>query len=139
LLLDPNKDAFGNPKFGIPNRAVAEELHSAGVDIRWVHTHGEQCHTKMLLREDMSGEAVILLGSANLTRRNLDNFNLETNVLVRTQATAKVFKDAKFHFDLLWQNQPGRVFSVTYEHYRNPSVLKRWLSRFMEASGFSTF
>lgn len=139
LLLDPNKDAFGNPKFGIPNRAVAEELHAAGVDIRWVHTHGEQCHTKMLLREDMSGEAVILLGSANLTRRNLDNFNLETNVLVRTQATSKVFKDAKFHYDLLWQNQPGRVFSVTYEHYRNPSAVKRWLSRFMEASGFSTF
>jgi phosphatidylserine/phosphatidylglycerophosphate/cardiolipin synthase-like enzyme len=139
LLLDPNKDAFGNPKFGIPNRAVAQELHQAGVDIRWVHTHGEQCHTKMLLREDMAGEAVILLGSANLTRRNLDNFNLETNLVVRTQATARVFKDAKFHFDLLWQNQPGRVFSVPYEHYRNRSVIKPWLSRFMEASGFSTF
>ena len=139
LLLDPNKDAFGNPKFGIPNRAVAQELHRAGVDIRWVHTHGEQCHTKMLLREDMSGEAVILLGSANLTRRNLDNFNLETNVLVRTQAAASLFKDAKFHFDLLWNNQPGRVFSVPYEHYRNRSAIKPWLSRFMEASGFSTF
>lgn len=139
LLLDPNKDAFGNPKFGIPNRAVAQELHGAGVDIRWVHTHGEQCHTKMLLREDMAGEAVILLGSANLTRRNLDNFNLETNVLVRTRATSKVFKDAKFHFDLIWQNQADRLFSVPYEHYRNQSAFKPWLSRFMEASGFSTF
>jgi phosphatidylserine/phosphatidylglycerophosphate/cardiolipin synthase-like enzyme len=139
LLLDPNKDAFGNPKFGIPNRAVAEELHHAGVNIRWVHTHGEQCHTKMLLREDKAGDAVILLGSANLTRRNLDNFNLETDVLVRTQATSEVFADARRHFDLLWQNQPGRVFSVPYAHYRNPSALKRWLSRFMEASGFSTF
>jgi hypothetical protein len=139
LLLDPNKDAFGNPKFGIPNRAVAQELHHAGIDIRWIHTHGEQCHTKMLLREDMSGEAVILLGSANLTRRNLDNFNLETNVLVRTEATATVFKDAKFHFDLLWNNQPGRIFSVPYEHYRNRSAIKPWLSRFMEATGFSTF
>jgi hypothetical protein len=87
----------------------------------------------------MSGDAVILLGSANLTRRNLDNFNLETNALVRTQATTKVFKDAKFHFDLLWRNQPGRVFSVPYEHYRNRSAIKLWLSRFMEATGFSTF
>ena len=139
LLLDPNKDAFGNPKFGIPNRAVAQELHRRGVQIRWVHTHGEQCHTKMLLREDMSGEAVILLGSANLTRRNLDNFNLETNVLVRTDASAEVFKDAKFHFDLLWYNQPGRVFSVPYDHYQNRSTVKLYLSRFMEASGFSTF
>jgi phosphatidylserine/phosphatidylglycerophosphate/cardiolipin synthase-like enzyme len=139
VLLDPNKDAFGNPKFGIPNRPVAHELQSAGVEIRWVHTHGEQCHTKMILHENMSAEAMILLGSANLTRRNLDNFNLETNVLVRTQASTKVFKDAKFHFDLLWYNQPGRLFSVPYENYASGSALKRGLSRFMEASGFSTF
>lgn len=139
VLLDPNKDAFGNPKFGIPNRAVAHELRNAGVEVRWVHTHGEQCHTKMILHENMAAEALILLGSANLTRRNLDNFNLETNALVRTQASTKVFKDAKFHFDLLWYNQPGRVFSVPYEHYADGSFVKRGLSRFMEASGFSTF
>ena len=139
VLLDPNKDAFGNPKFGIPNRAVAHELRNAGVEVRWVHTHGEQCHTKMILHENMSAEALTLLGSANLTRRNLDNFNLETNVLVRTQATTKVFKDAKFHFDLLWYNQPGRIFSVPYDDYADESLIKRWLSRFMEASGFSTF
>jgi phosphatidylserine/phosphatidylglycerophosphate/cardiolipin synthase-like enzyme len=139
LLLDPNKDAFGNPKFGIPNRSVAWELREAGVDLRWVHTHGEQCHTKMILHEGMSGEAMILLGSANLTRRNLENFNLETNVLVRTDASSKVFKDAKFHFDLLWYNQPGRVFSVAYEHYKSESIVKNYLSRFMEATGFSTF
>ncbi len=93
----------------------------------------------MILHENMAAEALILLGSANLTRRNLDNFNLETNALVRTQAAAKVFKDAKFHFDLLWYNQPGRVFSVPYEHYADGSFIKRGLSRFMEASGFSTF
>ena len=139
LLLDPNKDAFGNPKFGIPNRAVAWELRQAGVELRWVHTHGEQCHTKMILHEDMSGEALILLGSANLTRRNLDNFNLETNVLVRAAASSTVFKDAKFHFDLLWYNQPGKVFSVAYEHYKSESRIKRALSRLMEATGFSTF
>ena len=139
LLLDANKDAFGNPKFGIPNRSVAWELREAGIELRWVHTHGEQCHTKMLLHENMSGEAMILLGSANLTRRNLDNFNLETNVLVRTDATSPVFKDAKFHFDLLWYNQPGKVFSVPYDHYKSESVIKKVLSRVMEASGFSTF
>jgi len=139
VLLDPNKDAFGNPKYGIPNRSVAHELWGAGVELRWVHTHGEQCHTKMVLRENMSGEAGVLLGSANLTRRNLEDFNLETNVLVRTQASSKVFKDAKFYFDLLWYNQPGRTFSVPYEEYRDESAVKKYLYRFMEASGFSTF
>lgn len=139
LLLDPNKDAFGNPKFGIPNRQVADELVREGVEIRWAHTHGEQCHTKMILKEPMSGDAELLAGSANLTRRNLDDFNLETSVLVRAAPSTKVFRDAKFHFDLLWYGQSGRIFSVPYEHYQARSVIKKGLYRFMEASGFSTW
>ena len=139
VLLDPNKDAFGHSKSGIPNRSVADELRTEGVELRWVHTHGEQCHTKMILREDMSGQAVVLLGSANLTRRNLEDFNLETNVMVRSSASSQLFRDAKFHFDLLWYNQPERIFSVPYEHYQDESAFKKWLYRFMEASGFSTF
>lgn len=139
LLLDPNKDAFGNPKFGIPNRQVAHELVAEGVQIRWMHTHGEQCHTKMILSESMSGEGQLLAGSANLTRRNLDNFNLETSVRVRADAAAKVIRDARFHFDLLWYGQPDRRFSVPYEHYAEHSRLKRLLYRVMEAAGFSTW
>ena len=139
LLLDPNKDAFGHNKNGIPNRSVAHELMDEGVDLRWIHTHGEQCHTKMVLHEDMSGKAVVLLGSANLTRRNLEDLNLETNVLVRGHASSRFFKDARFHFDLLWYNQPNRIFSVPYEHYRDESRVKKCLYRFMEATGFSTF
>ena len=139
LLLDPNKDAFGNPKFGIPNREVAEELAREGVEIRWAHTHGEQCHTKMILKETMSGTAELLAGSANLTRRNLDDFNLETSVLVRGDASADPFRKARFNFDLLWYGQPGRHFSVPYEHYRRRSAVRTWLYRFMEASGFSTW
>ncbi len=139
LLLDPNKDAFGNPKFGIPNRQVADELSREGVEIRWAHTHGEQSHTKMMLKEPMSGDAELLAGSANLTRRNLDDFNLETSVLVRADPSSKVFRDAKIGFDLLWYGQPGRHFSVPYEHYRTRSIIRKWLYRFMEASGFCTW
>lgn len=139
LLLDPNKDAFGHPKFGIPNRQVAHELANEGVEIRWMHTHGEQCHTKMMLRETMAGKGELLAGSANLTRRNLDDFNLETSVLVRTDATAACFRDARLHFDLLWYGQPDRIFSVPYAHYCEHSRWKKWLYRVMEASGFSTW
>jgi hypothetical protein len=35
LLLDPNKDAFGFSKNGIPNRPVPQEMHRAGVAVRW--------------------------------------------------------------------------------------------------------
>jgi hypothetical protein len=93
----------------------------------------------MMLSESMSGEAGLLAGSANLTRRNLDNFNLETSVLIRGNASAEVFRAAKFHFDALWYGQRGREFSVPYEHYRERAVIKAALYRFMEASGFSTW
>lgn len=139
ILLDPNKDAFGHDKRGIPNRPVAAELVKAGIGVRWVHTHGEQCHAKTLLRRSNDGEGMILLGSTNLTRRNLDDFNLETNVLVRAPVSAKVFADAQEHFDALWENRPQQIFSVPYEHYRNESIWKRLDYRFGEASGISTY
>jgi len=139
ILLDPSKDAFGYPKNGIPNQPVAAELHREGIPVRWVHTHGEQCHVKMLIRTDGSGEGALLLGSANLTRRNLDDFNLETNVLVRVPPSHACLSDACRQFELLWNNEPGRLFSVSYEHYRDESLVKRWKYRWMEASGMSTF
>lgn len=139
VLLDPNIDAFGHSKFGVPNRPVAAELRRAGVEVRWSHTHGEQCHAKMLLGINADGEARLLLGSANLTRRNLDNFNLETNVLVRSPRESQVCNSAGALFDQLWFNRPGQNFTVPYEFYRNESMTKRWLYRFMEATGFCTF
>ena len=140
ILLDPNKDAFGRPKNGIPNRQVAHELNRRGIPIRWFDTHGEQCHAKMLLlryRADSSG--LVLLGSANFTRRNLDNLNLETDVAVRVPADSGFFRDAQAWFDLLWHNSADRHFSVSYADYAEKSCFKTLLSRFMEATGMSTF
>ncbi len=139
VLLDPNKESFGHRKYGIPNRPVAAELHKAGIDVRWADTHGEQSHAKMMLIEKDNGERVLLAGSANLTRRNLDNFNLETSALLRAGPDAKVMQDAMRHFDLLWNNTDEKNFSVPYEHYRNESAILTYLYRFMEKSGWSTF
>ena len=139
VLLDPNIDAFGHNKYGIPNRPVAAELRWADVDVRWSHTHGEQCHVKALLGVDNPGEASLLLGSANLTRRNLENFNLETNVLVRASCSSDVIRDALRHFDLLWSNSSEQIFTVPYAHYQDESPVKKGLYRFMEATGLCTF
>ena len=82
VILDPNKDAFGRTKNGIPNRSVATELAAASdgaIKVRWFRTHGEQFHTKLVAMRSAT-EFWFTLGSANLTRRNLENFNLEANV-----------------------------------------------------------
>jgi hypothetical protein len=139
LLLDPNRDAFGRKKQGIPNRPVARELHSAGVPIRWCNTAGEQCHAKMLLHRAGNGNATLLAGSANFTRRNLDNFNLETSVQVRADASTAVIADAAEVFEARWNNEPDRIHSLPYEEYADGSHLRYWRYRLMEATGLSSF
>lgn len=139
LLLDPNEDAFGRKKNGIPNRQVALELSEAGVPLRWCDTHGEQCHSKFLMLRRADGSAELLLGSANFTRRNLDDYNLETSVRLVTSVESEVVAQAREWFGDYWQNRSGRRLSVDYEKYRDPSRWRYWFYRFMEASGWSTF
>lgn len=139
ILLDPNKDAFGWNKNGIPNRQTASELVQRGIPVRWCDTHGEQCHSKMLIVEYQDSLTHILTGSANYTRRNLENFNLETDAWVRTGRDRQPARDARAYFDLLWHNDADRHFSVDYSVYESNSFIKRAVYRFQEATGFSSF
>jgi phosphatidylserine/phosphatidylglycerophosphate/cardiolipin synthase-like enzyme len=138
VLLDPNKDAFGRPRNGVPNRPVASELRRAGVSVRWCDTHGEQCHAKMLLVR-RGARAALVLGSANFTRRNLRDLNLETNVAVEGPVDAAVFRDAWAYFEHVWRNEPGRRYSVDYAVFADESVVKAWLYRLSEGLGVGTF
>lgn len=138
VLLDPNKDAFGRTKNGIPNRPVAAELHQAGIDVRWCNTQGEQCHSKMLIKRDLYNTEIIL-GSANYTARNLKNYNLESNLRVIGARDAQVFKDADQYFNTAWSNLNGKNISVDYAQYADESKLKYVVYRLMEWSGMGTF
>lgn len=139
MVLDPNKDAFGWSKSGIPNRPVAHQLVKAGMEIRWADTRGEQCHSKMLSASYRNADHALILGSANFTRRNLDDFNLETDVKVTGPPTAPVIDRANRIFDLIWYNRDGRVFTVDYGVYEEKSRLQHWIYWFMERTGISTF
>jgi len=139
LLLDPNEDAFGRKKDGVPNRQVALELHRAGIPIRWCNTRGEQCHYKHLLHIAQQGRASLLVGSANYTRRNLDGFNLETQALLISSADHPTIVAAEQFFDRRWNNHDGKRHSLPYPAYADDSSLRYWRYRVMEASGLSTF
>ena len=138
VLLDPNKDAFGRQKNGIPNRQVASELNDAGVAVRWCNTQGEQCHSKMIVKRNAQS-AELILGSANFTARNLKNKNLETDLRVLGNPQQQVFIDANQYFNTAWSNLNGRSISVDYAKYADESKLKYGVYRFMEWSGLSTF
>lgn len=138
VLLDPNEDAFGRKKNGVPNRPVAHELVEAGIALRWCDTHGEQCHAKFLLHR-AAGRATLIVGSANFTRRNLDDLNLETGVELVAPARHPTMRAAARWFETSWGNAPDRRYSTDYASYAEDSFVHRLWYRFGEATGFSTW
>ncbi|MGO2132044.1 MAG: phospholipase D family protein [Halomonas sp.] len=152
ILLDPNQNAFGMQKGGIPNRPVAAELADAGIEVRWCLTRGEQCHSKLMLYREAAAfdampsgadpaqaQAVVILGSANFTRRNLDNLNLETSVeLVGNQLTPAIDQATEL-FERRWLSSDTRRTSLPLSASEGSSWWSRWRYRLMEATGLSTF
>ncbi|QIB53076.1 phospholipase [Pseudomonas sp. OIL-1] len=137
-ILDPNRDAFGREKNGIPNRQAAWDLHKAGIDLRWCFTQGEQCHRKWIRLDRANGGAELISGSANFTRRNLDDLNLETSVrLVATQHP--VLDESRQVFEKVWSNADGATYSQPYDEFADHSWARYALYRLMEATGISTF
>lgn len=140
VVLDPNEDAFGRKKNGIPNRQVAMELNDADVPVRWCNTTGEQCHSKILIKTSQkTGQSELILGSANFTRRNLDNLNLETDVRYIAPNSDTTIRDAKAYMQRIWANENGQHLTLHYGQYKDESTLKYWWYRFSEWSGLSTF
>ena len=143
LVLDPNRDAFGRQKDGVPNRPVANELVTASgerIQVRWYRTHGEQFHTKLALISQ--GDRLIAsLGSANLTRRNIGNYNLEANVAVEMSRSSPLATQMLGYFERIWTNQgpPGTEFTAAFGAYEDTDRRRYWRYRLMEASGLSTF
>jgi phosphatidylserine/phosphatidylglycerophosphate/cardiolipin synthase-like enzyme len=143
LILDPNKDAFGHARTGIPNQPVASELVAASdgaIHVRWYRTHGEQFHTKLAMiygRERLW----LTLGSANFTRRNLADYDLEANVALEVDRGSQLALQTVGYFDTLWSNRAslGIEYTADFGYYADPSQLHYWLYRIMEGTGVSTF
>ena len=139
VILDPSKDAFGRTKNGIPNRQSAARLVRAGIPLRWADTHGEQFHVKMLYAEQADGNAVLLLGSCNFTRRNLDNYNAECDLALTAPVSLECMKKARKTFSHWWNNEAGRHHTVGYATYEDSSLWRKFCARFEEAMGTGAF
>jgi phosphatidylserine/phosphatidylglycerophosphate/cardiolipin synthase-like enzyme len=143
LILDTNRDAFGRTKDGVPNRPVAYELVTQSkekIAVRWYRTHGEQFHTKLALIS-RSDRLIASLGSANLTRRNIGNYNLEANVALEMSGKLPLAHEMLGYFDKLWTNEgpTGTEYTAPFGAYRDDDRGKYWRYRAMEATGLSTF
>ena len=140
LILDPNRDAFGLKKNGIPNRPVAAQLveESAGaIEVRWYNTQGEQYHAKLIMIH-RGTDSILMGGSANLTKRNLGDKNLETMVKIQTSRQGLLASEVTSYFRRLWSNRGGE-YTLPYESFEDNRRWRRWMFQFQEWSGFSTF
>lgn len=141
LILDPNVDAFGHEKNGIPNRVVANELlEKSNISIRWYNTQGEQFHSKQLtIYKIETNTTIVHLGSTNYTRRNLDNFNLEANIRLQLSSNSELSNEISQIFKRIWNNENEVEYSINVEEYVDNSMLKYIWYRIQEFTGLGTF
>lgn len=140
LVLDQNKDAFGLEKNGIPNKPVASELYKESegkIKIKWYKTHGEQFHTKLVLIKGR-GKNVIFGGSANLTKRNIGDYNLEADLKISAPTDNKIVQEVETYFNRLWSNMEG-TYTVEMEEYQDDSFWKKACYLFQEWTGLASF
>ncbi|WP_211747412.1 phospholipase D family protein [Paenibacillus sp. Marseille-Q4541] len=142
LILDPNENAFGQKKIGIPNRPVAQELvdESKGqIEIRWYNTTKEQYHTKLLYLSRSNGPQLILGGSTNFTPRNLNNYNLENDLYIEAPENSKVATQVNGYFQRLWTNKDAEYTLDLAEYKDDIPFFKDLLYKLQYSLGFTTF
>ncbi|MCD7033527.1 phospholipase D family protein [Metabacillus sp. GX 13764] len=141
MILDPNKNAFGKQKMGIPNQPVVKELTEkthGKIRVRWYNVKMEQYHTKtMYLKHKQKG--IIIAGSANFTKRNLADLNLETDLKIEGPVNKELMKEMDSYFSRLWNNEDGS-YTLPQKAYQDTlTPLKRIVFTIQELLGFTTY
>lgn len=140
IIADLNKDAFGLEKNGSPNRPALSELKEdyPDINIRWYQTSDEQFHTKFIYFDFKDKDPLAILGSANYTRRNLDNFNLETNLAVEMKKDSPMARDMKDYYTRIWNNKDGD-YTLPIEDFYESRFIMRILWKIQEKTGLCTW
>jgi hypothetical protein len=115
-----------------PNRGSAAELQRQGIEIRWA-TDPSAAPLSSVLLVRHGKDASIYFGSANFTRRNLGDFNLESAMELRAPVLAALPKSVNEYFAARW------AAAAQYHRYADESLPTYWSMRFAETTGLSSF
>jgi len=119
----------------MPNQAVAGELLRGGggrVEVRWCPAGTEAWLPKLLVLQHRN-DLWMNLGSANFTRRNLGDLNLESSVELRMPARAAPARAVTDYFARVWSSAAADA------DLADESAIAYWRYRFAEATGLSAF
>ncbi|WP_018921567.1 phospholipase D-like domain-containing protein [Salsuginibacillus kocurii] len=140
IILDQNQEAFGWRKIGLPNKPVAEKLvHETDgrIQIRWYETKGEQFHPKCIMKTTKT-EYECVSGSANFTRRNLKDLNIETALYMKGEKSISYLTSKKEWMDALWKNEGGS-YTSPFARHRNRSLLLKGIFYIQKYTNLSTY
>jgi hypothetical protein len=115
----------------VPNQAVAAELLRDGIEIRY-RAAADALPLKLLLVRRRA-DAWLSLGSANFTRRNLDDLNLEAAVELRMPARSAAARAAGDYFAQIW------AAASTDAAFADDSPAAYFRYRVAEDAGLSSF
>ncbi len=138
LILDPHKSSSLRNS---ANQSVASELIAASdgkIRVAWYRTHSERFRAALVLIHG-TGPTWMLSGSASLTRRDLDDYDLAVDAAVSGPAVAAPLQSAQQFFDTLWNDRgpPGIEYTADADTWTDPSQLRYWAYRLMELLGIS--
>ncbi|PYZ93906.1 phospholipase [Salipaludibacillus keqinensis] len=142
IILDPNNYSFGQETTGLPNRPSAAEMFERSdgdIQIRWFHTEKNQFHTKLMLIRG-NEESVMLGGSSNFTRRNLDDFNLDASIKIIAENDTELAMDVYDYFQKIWNNEDDILYTDTIdEYYDDLALWKRFTYRLQRWTYLTTY
>lgn len=141
MVLDPNKNSFGQEKSGIPNRPVVQEMvedTKGKINVRWYNTVIGQYHSKAIWIQT-DEQTMISSGSANYTERTLDDYNLENNLRVIAPNDSELVSQMEDYFERIWDNGDA-MYTVDLEKYQDESTWwQRWLYALQQAVKITTY
>lgn len=140
IVLDPNDSLFNFQLLGMPNLPVGKELSdsaSGGIEVRYCDAHALPCTSRLIVGRSASS-TFLVLGSADLTRKDTAGFNIESVVLVEAPSDFTAAKDATVYFNKIWNNEGG-VYTVDYNVRADQTLWKSSVYRIMERTGITLY
>ena len=141
IIFDRSRDAFGMSTNGLPNKPVSKKLKKktkGKIEIKWYFTNNEQYHTKITLMKKTDGSVIINAGSANLIKKNIRGYIMDSNFRILTTQDSKISKDVYAYFDRLWENKDG-LFTINFDDEPTTSGFSDFMYKILDATQLGSF
>jgi cardiolipin synthase A/B len=106
IFLDPNNGIFHNQNlFHLPNSYTADLFkNNSNIKVGFYKSFNDiQFHSKIFhIQKNKYTQTII--GSSNLNRLSLENFNLETSLYIKSDKNSNFSKEIKNYINLIWED-----------------------------------